>query len=118
MKDIKAIVAKRGEAYGPPRENHERTALLWTAYYKAKFKHFGGSGDINDDWEATADDVCFLNILQKIARCLSQAGPKANEDGIRDIQGYAENLLIINHFEDCAFAAKEDADWLEQRRKK
>jgi len=93
---VKDLIKKRGAAYGPPNENHERTAMLWTAYYKAKHKHYGTSGDINGTWAVDADDVCFLNILQKIARCLSEAGPKANEDGLKDIQGYAECLLIMH----------------------
>lgn len=92
MKDIRDMVKERGAAYGPPNENHERTAMLWSAYFRAKYKYYPAAAR----WNVDRDDVCFLNILQKIARCLSEAGPKGNEDGIRDIQGYAENLLVMN----------------------
>ena len=85
MPDVRGIVEERGRAYGPPEENHGRTALLWTAYLYARGREMK---------KLTPDDVCFLNILQKIARCLSKAGP--SKDSLEDIQGFAENLLIMH----------------------
>ncbi len=88
---IAKLIESRGAAYGPPAENHQRTALLWMAYLEAKAaRSEGGALKLN------ADDICFLNILQKIARCLSEAGP--SKDSLLDIQGFAENLLILNNF--------------------
>jgi len=82
---IKKLVEERGVAYGPPAVNHVRTARLWTAYLSNR-GHFGRL-------IITPEDVCFLNILQKIARCMGDAGP--SRDSLEDIQGYAENLLTL-----------------------
>jgi hypothetical protein len=79
---VKSLVTERGKAYGPPSENHWRTARFWHAY------------DLNTKSSSrTPIDVCFLNILQKIARCQSEAGP--SRDSLQDIKGYAENILMI-----------------------
>ena len=96
MKDIEGMVNARGASYGPPKENHDRTAMLWSAYFRAKYKQYPDMDAAGLAENIDRDDVCFLNILQKIARCQSEAGVKGNEDGIKDIQGYAENLLIMN----------------------
>lgn len=40
-----------------------------------------------------------MNILQKIARCMSKAGP--SQDSLEDIQGFAENILMLyDYFEE------------------
>ena len=74
----------RGEAYGKPRVNHNRTARLWTAFLHNK--GLGSSLRIN------AEDVCLLNILQKGAR--TQHGAQ-HLDNLIDITGYADNLEEI-----------------------
>jgi len=85
---FKEIVKERGRAYGSPAENHARTSRFWDAY------------DLNTPTKGEYQpiDVCFLNILQKISRCQSSAGP--SRDSIRDIQGYAENILTLMDKED------------------
>ena len=83
MSETQELVAERGEFYGPPAENHGRTARLWKAYLYGRPYSLGMS----------RMDVCFLNILQKIARCQSEAGPR--RDSLEDIMGYAENILMI-----------------------
>jgi hypothetical protein len=87
---IQKIVEERGAAYGPPSENHARTARLWGAYLESKRE--GGM-----IFPITPNDVCFLNILQKIARCMSEAGTA--EDTLQDIQGFVENILIMERAE-------------------
>ena len=87
-KDVKSIVRERGETYGPPTENHTRTARLWSAYLLARS---GGEKTL------TPAAGCFLNILQKIARCMSLAGP--SQDSLRDIQGFTENILIMHEMQ-------------------
>jgi hypothetical protein len=79
---IDAIVEERGEAYGPPEQNHERTALLYRAYVKGRF---------GVDLELTREDVCWLAVLQKISREMNGG----TEDGPRDVQGYARNVEMM-----------------------
>ncbi len=69
--------ARRGD-YGHPLDNHTRTAELWSAY-------------VQDAVSFTAEDVCFLNILQKISR----AQNRITRDTIVDIAGYAANIGMI-----------------------
>ena len=82
MVSVSEIVEERGESYGEPWDNHARTAMLWNAYIGAKQSSY-----------LNATDVCFLNILQKISRCLDNAGPSV--DSVQDIAGYADNILEI-----------------------
>lgn len=69
--------------YGKPEENHRRTALLWNAYMDAK-----GEWD-----ELTPTDVCFFNILQKIARDME--APK--RDNLVDVIGYTINIDLMRN---------------------
>jgi hypothetical protein len=70
------VSGNRRNDYGTPLENHSRTARLWTAYLKL---------------EVSAEDVCMLNILQKISRGMHSITP----DTLVDICGYARNIQII-----------------------
>jgi hypothetical protein len=76
------LTKDRGETYGSPSDNHQRTAKLWTAYLLIR-----PSGEL-----LTPEDVCMMNILQKISR--AQHGAR-DIDTILDIQGYAQNILEI-----------------------
>lgn len=69
----------RRETYGAPKENHERTASLWTAYLSGRLT-------------LTARDVCMLNILQKISR--DRHSPK--RDNLVDGIGYFANAAELN----------------------
>jgi len=62
--------------YGTPLDNHERTAKMWTAYLGARI---------------SAEDVCMMNILQKISRNAF----KEKRDNIVDIIGYAANYDLV-----------------------
>lgn len=84
---IRKLVEERGESYGPPAENHARTAALWNAYLRSRQMANVSTVIFNPT------DVCFLNLLQKVARCMGPNGP--SKDSLTDIQGYAENLLIL-----------------------
>ena len=77
---LEAVDGPRNEQYGPPHINHANTARLWNAYLEAK------------GWDPiTAEDVCFLNILQKIAR----SSHAITDDSIVDVIGYALNVAVI-----------------------
>ena len=87
MSSLERLVAERGQNYGSPKENHARTARLWNAYLASR-----------ENAPLTPADVCFLNILQKVSRCLS--GGKPTQDTLRDIAGYARNIEILLDYED------------------
>ena len=65
----------RRQSYGTPAENHGRTAAMWSAYLGVPI---------------TAQDVCMLNVLQKVSRF--QHGRA--RDNLVDIAGYAENANL------------------------
>lgn len=64
--------AVNNRAYGSPKENHERTAALFSTYLGVPI---------------TARQVCMLNVLQKVSR--DAHVPK--RDNLVDIAGYADN---------------------------
>ena len=75
----------RNQAYGNPRENHGRTAALWTSYLWGKYPN--ESKPLLD-----ADDVCYMNILQKMSRAMHDP---EHRDSWVDIAGYARNLEMM-----------------------
>lgn len=85
-----AVDGERGESYGPPQVNHERTAILWTAYLEAKY------GTLIGEMPALSTaDVCYMNILQKMSRDMH--APK--EDNIVDQVGYLINIAKLREYE-------------------
>ena len=68
----------RNRDYGHPLDNHGLTAQLWSAYT--------GS-------DITAEDVCFINIQQKISRMRTSG--TITRDGLVDIAGYAANIEML-----------------------
>lgn len=81
-----AVEGRRRNDYGTPRENHMRTAHLWTEYLHGKY---GGAYGL--EFVLTPEDVCFLNILQKIARGMNVI----TRDTLIDIAGYARNVELV-----------------------
>ncbi len=75
----------RRQSYGSPKDNHWRTAVLWGAYLEAKYQ---GRQEqyIPDDV-----DVCYLNILQKMARNMHDH----NRENLVDHIGYVLNIDIL-----------------------
>lgn len=98
FEDAESIVnGDRQTDYGDPGDNHERTALLWNAYLAAKF--MVGTRDGVDKGELPRigvfldkEDVCWLNVLQKIAR---QCNAK-KRDNLVDSVGYIRNIEMMN----------------------
>lgn len=82
----------RNEAYGHPLDNHGLTAKYWNVYIEAKYVD-APARLVDITTPLTAEDVCFLNILQKIAR--AQNGVDLNLDSLTDIAGYSENIEMI-----------------------
>jgi|WetSurMetagenome_2_1015567.scaffolds.fasta_scaffold264258_2 hypothetical protein len=84
------VSGNRRNDYGTPLENHSRTARLWSAYLKRT---------------VSAEDVCMLNILQKISRGMHSITP----DTLVDICGYARNIQIIQNERQFGAKAVPDA---------
>jgi hypothetical protein len=68
------IEGKRQDDYGTPLINNSRIAALWTVYIESK------KGE-----PLTAEDVCMMNVLQKVARAMNSI----TNDTLVDIAGYA-----------------------------
>lgn len=71
----------RRDKYGPPSENHRRTALLWSAYLAAR----------DYPRALSMEDVCWLNILQKASRDMHEP----DSDNLVDSHGYLNNIEEI-----------------------
>lgn len=78
----RAVHSERGPLYGKPLDNHTTTAQLFNAYLRRRHGW---------DLELDAEDVCFLNILQKVSR----EAHRPTDDGLVDIAGYAHNLELV-----------------------
>ena len=79
---ITETVANRGSGYGHPQDNHQLTADLWSAWLKRR---------LGVDISLSAEDVCALNVLQK----LSRAAHATKDDTWEDVAGYAENVAML-----------------------
>ena len=71
----------RRDAYGPPDVNHGRTATLWSAYLHSR----------GYPRALSTEDVCWLNVLQKISRQVHAH----SDDNLTDIVGYVLNIEEI-----------------------
>lgn len=74
----------RNKSYGPPRDNHTRTAQLWNAYLSGKCGR-----------PLNYRDVCWLNVLQKASRDVFC--PK--RDNIVDAAGFLRNIEMAENDE-------------------
>lgn len=87
LEEANALIhGDRNTQYGHPLDNHGTTAVMWQAYLRAKFAR---TGSLLLDPE----DVCYLNILQKISRAVTTGAGKRDTDV--DICGYAGNIEMI-----------------------
>jgi hypothetical protein len=84
-KAAEIVSGDRQRDYGHPRENHGCTAALWTWYLHRRDQAGGGNVTID------AQDVCVLNILQKLSRYAN----RRTDDSITDVIGYALNMAMI-----------------------
>ena len=58
---VKLTCGDRNDAYGPPWNNLTDCAQLWEAYLNAKYGTVAAM-------QLTAEDVAWMNVLQKISR--------------------------------------------------
>jgi hypothetical protein len=78
------IHGARNAEYGHPLDNHATTAALWNAYVAALQARGATLGP---------EDVCYLNVLQKVARAVTTGVYK--RDTPVDVAGYAGNVEMI-----------------------
>ena len=79
---LEAVRGDRQEAYGHPYDNHGATAKLWNAYLERRFGH---------RFALDAEDVCWLNVLQKVGR----EAHLRRRDNVVDVIGYALNVELV-----------------------
>jgi len=70
-------VADREGKYGTPKENHTRTAALWSVILGV---------------EVTAAQVCMCNVAQKVSRLCCDP---THEDSWVDVAGFAANGVEV-----------------------
>lgn len=75
-------ITSRGSDYGPPSVNHQLTADLWSSWLSRK---------TGKSLSLSAEDVCILNILQK----LSRLGERSKDDTCLDVMGFMENVSML-----------------------
>ncbi len=85
---VQEIMAQRRASYAHPQDNHELTARLWCEWINASRRYRKQRGDFLD---MTAEDVCVLNILQK----LSRLAWGTHDDSLMDIVGYVECIAML-----------------------
>lgn len=75
---IKHTCGDRDKEYGSPITNLSNVAALWSAYLDGKYG--------NQKFNISAEDVAWLNTLQKIARTFSG---KVKQDTYEDAAAYS-----------------------------
>lgn len=83
MEAQKIVHGARRKDYGHPLDNHTRTAEMWNQYLNRRWPGI----------QLTAEDVCMMNIIQKVARCATTG--RITRDTIVDTAGYAANVELI-----------------------
>lgn len=76
------IHGDRNKTYGHPLDNHTCTAEMWSAYLSRRLR---------TKIELTAEDVCWLNVLQKVSR---EANLSKRDNSV-DVCGYVGNVEMI-----------------------
>lgn len=88
--EAEAVVnGPRAQHYGPPARNHERIALLWSAFLNGRRCMDGGQAPAV---EISATEVALMMCLLKIARLQETAG---HRDSLTDLAGYAACVAKI-----------------------
>lgn len=79
---VLGTVRSRGSSYGHPQDNHQLTADLLSAWLSRR---------LDIPIKLSAEDVCVMNILQKISRIAFET----KDDSLLDIAGYTENVAML-----------------------
>lgn len=76
---IGLITGDRNAQYGPPTQDFDRIAEMWTTYFR-------GAGLLKPDAQVRSHDVAVAQILLKVSRLCHSPGKR---DHWVDIGGYA-----------------------------
>lgn len=79
---VLATVAARGSAYGSPGDNHQTTADMLSSWLSRR---------LGLTIKLSAEDVCAINVIQKISRVAFCS----KDDSWLDIAGYTENVALL-----------------------
>lgn len=79
------IYGDRNKQYGHPLDNHSTTAAFFNIYIEALRRR----GKL----ELDAEDICWLNVLQKVSREATTGSGK--RDTAVDVAGYAGNVEMV-----------------------
>ena len=80
---VAKTLQERGTDYAPPSINHQLTADLLSKWLTHR---------LGLDVRLTAEDVCAMNVLQK----LSRLAHVSKDDSWLDVVGYAENVAMLD----------------------
>lgn len=76
------LVRERGSAYGCPSENHQLTADMLSSWLSRRLRQ---------TIVISAEDVCMINVLQKLSRLAFTT----KDDSWFDVAGYTENVAML-----------------------
>jgi hypothetical protein len=80
---VRIVHGPRRKEYGHPLDNHTLTADYYNGYLRKRYPGI----------QITAEDVCILNLLQKVSRMATTN--TITRDGLVDICGYAANVELV-----------------------
>jgi hypothetical protein len=83
---IKLTSGDRNKAYGPPYDNLSDCANLWNAYINSKLVCLVPTADGGYEVNLKAEDVAWMNVLQKTARSFNTG---YHPDNYTDAAAYA-----------------------------
>ena len=87
LKEAEGIIwGDREQTYGHPSKNLDRISILWNTYIEGKYD--------NAPFNFTAEDVCWMMVLLKMARQMN--APK--RDNLVDAVGY---IALIERLSTC-----------------
>lgn len=96
-KAISLTCGDRDIEYGSPVDNLSNCADLWSAYFRGRCRNkLPGTQETETTFVISAEDVAWLNVLQKIARTFSG---NARSDTYEDAAAYAA-IAGECHFEE------------------
>lgn len=84
----------RQENYGHPKVNHDRIAILWNAYLKARALDKDGKPMLVPE-KLKGEDVAIMMVLLKIAREIHTK----KRDNLVDMAGYTRCIARILGYE-------------------
>ena len=83
LNQLQATLSQRQNDYASPSDNHQLTADLVSNWLSVR---------LGFPIRLTAEDMCAINVLQKMSRLTH----KTKDDSWLDVMGYAENVSQLD----------------------